>query len=233
MSPSSTSGSATRGGRVPGGAGAMVSSVAAGRAPAGTNSRTLPNTGPNAGSTASSWAGLPAGNLGQMPATQRTWVVGGRRPLTTMPAIAPPATRATAPIAIDISLEFLSPEILIRPGSGCVSAAFVSVPEATVDEHHRPVLREHKVGGAGQLPHMKSISKPSGEKKRAKCSFRPSVLSSDARHHAAALWSGRDAHGFGGIPLGCLQKQQPLTAANKSGRTKAVPDALFRSLAWG
>src|SRR3546814_7477869 len=62
-----------------------------------------------------------------------------------------------APVASDISLEFLPPEIFIGPGSGCVAAAFMSVPEAAMDEHHCFALREHKVGGAGQPPHMKSI----------------------------------------------------------------------------
>src|SRR3546814_14063556 len=60
-----------------------------------------------------------------------------------------------APVASDISLEFLPPEIFIGPGSGCVAAAFMSVPEAAMDEHHCFALREHKVGGAGQPPHMK------------------------------------------------------------------------------
>lgn len=104
-----------------------------------------------------------------------------------------------APVAIDISLEFLPPELFIGPGSGCVAAALMSVPETAMDEYHRPVLWEHKVGGARQLPHMKSISKPTGEKKGAKRSLRPSVLSANARHHAAALRSGRDAHGLGGV----------------------------------
>jgi hypothetical protein len=53
----------------------------------------------------------------------------------------------------------------------------MSVPEAAMDEHHRFALREHKVGGAGQPPHMKSISKTPGEKEErsirsAGCSFR-------------------------------------------------------------
>ena len=99
-----------------------------------------------------------------------------------------------APVASDVSLEFLLPELFIGPGSGCVAAAFMSVPEAAVDEHHCSALREYKVGGAGQSPHMKSISKTPGEKKGAKYPFRPGVLSANARHHAAALRSGWNAH---------------------------------------
>lgn len=111
-----------------------------------------------------------------------------------------------ASVAIDIPLKFLPPELLVGPGSSCVAAAFMPVPETTMDEHHRPVLREHKVGRAGQLAHMKSISKPSGEKKGAKRSFRPGVLSANVRHHAAALRCGRDTHGLRGISPEYLRK---------------------------
>ncbi len=112
-----------------------------------------------------------------------------------------------ARIAIDILLEFLPPELSVCLGSRRVATAFVSVPETSVDENNRPVLGEHKVGGAGKIFYMKSISKPSGEKKGTKCSFRPGVLPSDARHHATALRGGRDAHGLEDIPLGYMQKQ--------------------------
>lgn len=98
------------------------------------------------------------------------------------------------PVAIDISLEFLHPELLVGSRGGCVTTTFVSMPETTVNEHHRPVLREHDIRDAGQLFDMKSIPKPLGKKNGTKCPFRPSVLSADARHHAAALWSGRYTH---------------------------------------
>jgi len=135
-----------------------------------------------------------------------------------------------APVAIDIPLEFLPPEILIVNGSGCIAAAFVSVPEAAVDKHHRPVLREHKIGGTWQLPHMKSIAKPSGEKKGAKHPFWPGVFSANARHHSAALRSGRDAHGLESIPFGHLQKQRPHASAKESERMMAAPKAVCGSL---
>src|SRR3546814_13006941 len=76
-----------------------------------------------------------------------------------------------------------------------------------MDEHHCFALREHKVGGAGQPPHMKSISKTPGEKEGAKYPFRPGVLSANARHHAAALRSGRNAPGLEHLPPECLQKR--------------------------
>lgn len=134
-------------------------------------------------------------------------------------------------VAINVSLEFLPPEILIGPGDGCIAAAPVSVPEATVNKYHCPVFGEHKVGGTRQLSRMKSISQPSGKKKGAKCPFRPSVLSTNARHHATALRSCRDAHGLEGISFGCLQKQQPRSSAKQSEPMRAVPEAMFGSLA--
>ena len=112
-----------------------------------------------------------------------------------------------APVASDISLEFLPPEIFIGPGSGCVAAAFMSVPEAAMDEHHCSALREHKVGGAGQPPHMKSISKTPGEKEGAKYPFRPGVLSANARHHAAALRGRWYMHDLDRVMSGRAKKQ--------------------------
>jgi hypothetical protein len=82
-----------------------------------------------------------------------------------------------APVASDISLEFLPPEIFIGPGSGCVAAAFMSVPEAAMDEHHRFALREHKVGEPGSPAHEVDIENPwrkggSEVSVPAGCSFR-------------------------------------------------------------
>ena len=135
-----------------------------------------------------------------------------------------------APVAGDISLKFLLPEIFIGPGSGCVAAALMSVPKAAMDEHHCSALREHKIGGAGQSPYMKSISKTPGEKKGAKYPFRPSVLSANARHHAAALRSGRNAHGREYLPPECLQRWQLRTSVRQCERMKATIEAEIRSL---
>lgn len=104
-------------------------------------------------------------------------------------------------VAIDVLLEFKSPEFFIRPRGSCVAAAVMSMPEASMDKHNCSVLWKYEVGGAGQFLYMKSVSEPSGEKKGAKRPFRPSVLSSDARHHAAALRGCRDAHGLRSVPL--------------------------------
>lgn len=105
-----------------------------------------------------------------------------------------------SPVSSDIAQELPLPELFVGPGCSGEAAAFVTMPEAAVDEHHRSVFWEHKVWGAGQLSDMKSIAKSLSEKKGAKGPFRPGVLSANARHHAAALGGGRDAHGRGDFP---------------------------------
>lgn len=110
-----------------------------------------------------------------------------------------------SPVAVNIVQELPLPEFFVGSGCSRITATLVSMPEATVDKHHRPVLREHKVRRTGQLSDMKSIAKSLGEKMGAKVPLRPSILSANARHHAAALRSGRDAHDLGAIPPGCLR----------------------------
>ena len=131
-----------------------------------------------------------------------------------------------SPVAIDIAPELPLPEFFISPGDGRVAAPFMPMPEAAVDEHNRAVLREHKVRGAGQLSDMKSIAKSLGEEKGAKGSFRPSVDSANARHHAAALRGGRDAHGLGGIPPEFLHQPPLRTSVSQSDRGEATSGRL-------
>lgn len=128
-----------------------------------------------------------------------------------------------ARVTIDIFLELQSPEFFICPGSGRIAAALVPVPETSVDKHHCSVLWKYEVGGPGQFLYMESVSEPSGEKKGAKRPFRPSVLSSDARHHATALRGGRDTHGLRSVPLGYLQKQSLRASVRQSERMTEVP----------
>lgn len=103
-----------------------------------------------------------------------------------------------SPVAVDIPHEFSFPEIFVTSWCGGVAAAFVSMPEAAVDEYSCPVLWEYEVRRAGQFSDMKSIAKPLSEEKRAKGSFWPSVLSANTRHHPAALRCCRSAHDLGG-----------------------------------
>ena len=123
-----------------------------------------------------------------------------------------------SPVAINIVQEFPLPELLVGSRGSGIAATFVPMPEAAMDEHHRPVLWEHKVRGAGQLSDMKAIAKSPGKEKRSKGSLRPSILSADARHHAAALRGGRDAHDPGGIQLGYFQQPLLHTSISQSDR---------------
>lgn len=135
-----------------------------------------------------------------------------------------------APVALDISLEFLHPEIFIGPRDGGETTAVMPVPETAMDEHHRPVFGKYKIGRAGQLSHMESISKSSGEKKGAKLPFRPSILAANARHHAAALWRGGDTHGIECIPCGYFRGQQSQRCAAECMFKQSVNDIVFGSL---
>lgn len=110
-------------------------------------------------------------------------------------------------VAFDVSLEFLPPEVAIRSRRGRVSATVMSMPETAMDEYQSPVLREHHVRGARKFPDMKSIPESSGEKNSAESPFRPSVLSSDARHHAAALRSRWYTHDLDRVISGCAKKE--------------------------
>jgi len=136
-----------------------------------------------------------------------------------------------APVAYDILLEFFLPEFHVGLGGGAIAAAVVPMPEAAVDKHCRPVFREHKIRGAGQLSDMKSIAESPDEKKGAKGPFRPGVLAANARHHAAALRGSRDAHGLGGISSGCLRKTPLRTSASQSDRGEVAGETISGSLA--
>lgn len=134
-----------------------------------------------------------------------------------------------APVASDVSLEFLLPELFIGPGSGCVAAAFMSVPEAAVDEHHCSALREYKVGGAGQSPHMKSISKTPGERRvrsiRSGRVFFPR-MPDIMRLRCGVVGTRIDVN----IPPGCLRRWQLRAAVSQCEWMKATIEAEMRSL---
>jgi hypothetical protein len=129
-----------------------------------------------------------------------------------------------SPVTIDIVQKFSLPEFYIGTGGGGVTTSFVSMPEAAVDENHRSVFGEYEIGRAWQFLDMKSIAEPFGEKSSSECSFWPSVLAADARHHSAALRGGLDAHDFGGIPSGCRRNYRFTYLLGKpiQGRSKRV-----------
>lgn len=51
-------------------------------------------------------------------------------------------------VSVDVSLEFLLPEICICLRKGSVSTAFMPVPKTAVNEYYSLVFREHEIGRA-------------------------------------------------------------------------------------
>lgn len=119
-----------------------------------------------------------------------------------------------ARVPVDISPEFLLPEFAVRLWRGGVATAFVPVPETAVNEYHGPVFREHQIGRARQISYVKPVPKSPGEQNGAKHPLRPSIFPANARHHAAALRGGRDAHGLWCVLPGCLWRQSQAYNAN-------------------
>lgn len=118
-----------------------------------------------------------------------------------------------SPVTSNIAHELVLPELPVGLWGCCVPATFVPMPETTMDENDGSVLWKDEVRSAGQLPVMKSIAQSPGKKKQAQGPFWPGVLSADARHHAAALLSGRYTHGPGDIRLGYFRRS-PLDCAS-------------------
>ena len=69
------------------------------------------------------------------------------------------------------------------------------VPEAAVDENHRPVLRQHDVRTPRQPPDMYPVTEPPGEKKFPDDKLRLRVAPAYPRHAAVPLlWSQFVSH---------------------------------------
>ena len=68
--------------------------------------------------------------------------------------------------------------------------AFVSVPEAAVDEDDCPVLAQYYVGGAGQALDVYAVAVAVGMEVTAHNQLRFGVLAFDARHALVPLLCG-------------------------------------------
>lgn len=124
-------------------------------------------------------------------------------------------------ITVNISLEFLPPEILVCPGSRGVSTAFMPVPEAAMNEYHGPVLRKDQVRRARQFLYMKPVSESPRKQGKTQHPLRAGVLAANARHHAAALWGGWNTHGLGYMSSVCWSDNAWVTPRNPSARVDA------------
>jgi len=63
-------------------------------------------------------------------------------------------------VACNVPLKFSSPELPICLGSGCITTAFVLVPETTVNEYHRLVFWEDQIWRARKTSRVQSIAEP-------------------------------------------------------------------------
>jgi hypothetical protein len=89
-------------------------------------------------------------------------------------------------VAFDVPVQLRFPELRPRPGSVCEPAAGMTVPEAAVDEHNRPVTGQDDVGLPGQIPHVQPVAKATGMEMPPNHQFGLRVTPADPGHHAAA-----------------------------------------------
>lgn len=85
-----------------------------------------------------------------------------------------------------ILAEFLVPELPVRLRISGESATRMPVPEATVNENHGPVFRQHDVRGSRQITAVQSKTIPKLVQHLPYCQLRFRVLSPDGGHVAAS-----------------------------------------------
>ena len=91
-------------------------------------------------------------------------------------------------IALFVAFYFLFPERGVALGHYKVTAAFVPVPEAAVDEDDGAVFAQHYVGGAGQMLDVYAVAVAMGMQVTAHNQLRFGVLALDARHALVPLF---------------------------------------------
>lgn len=90
-------------------------------------------------------------------------------------------------VALFVAFYFLFPEWGIALGHYKVFTAFVSVPEAAVDEDDCLVLAQYYVGGAGQAFDIYAVAVAVGMKVTAHNQLGFGVLALDVRHASVPL----------------------------------------------
>ena len=91
-------------------------------------------------------------------------------------------------IALFVAFYFLLPEWGVTLGHYKVTAAFVTVPEAAVDEDDGAVLAQYYVGGAGQALDIYAVAVAVGMQVAAHDHLGLGVLALDARHALVPLF---------------------------------------------
>ena len=91
-------------------------------------------------------------------------------------------------IAFNVALEFLRPEFHIRFRHCGDFAAFMAMPETTVDENHRMPFGQNDIGMSGQFRRMKAVAKAQRMQMMTHDQFRLRVLRPDFAHGFAAFF---------------------------------------------
>lgn len=99
-------------------------------------------------------------------------------------------------VPVDVSLEFLLPEIGVCLWGSGIPTVFVPVPKAAMNEYYGPVFWEHQIGRTGQISYVKLVPESPSKQKGPKRSFWPSIFPTNARHHATTLRGSRNPHWF-------------------------------------
>ena len=93
-------------------------------------------------------------------------------------------------VALFVAFYFLLPELAIVLGQHEVFAAFVTVPEAAVDEDDCLVLAQYYVGGAGQAFDIYAVAVAMGVQITSHNQLGFGVLALNARHALVPLFCG-------------------------------------------
>lgn len=99
-----------------------------------------------------------------------------------------------AVVALAVALYLRAPEVDVGLGEAEVPAAFVAVPEATVDEDTGAVLAQDDVGVAGQTTVVKPVAEAAGVQPAADGHLGLGVSRTDGRHVLMPLLRGHRIH---------------------------------------
>ena len=99
-----------------------------------------------------------------------------------------------AVVALAVALYLSAPEVDVGLGEAEVTAAFVAVPEAAVDEDAGAVLAQYDVGVAGQARVVESVAEAAGVQPAAYGHLGLGVCRTDGRHVLMPLLRGHRIH---------------------------------------
>lgn len=100
------------------------------------------------------------------------------------------------PISFHIAEKLLSPKLLSSFGQSSEPAAFMVVPEASMDENTGPETRQNKVRAARKILAMQPKAIPPGMQKFSYDHFGLGIPTSDAGHHSGSRRTVDDVHSY-------------------------------------